>query len=199
MHTVDNRGLACPEPVIRTKRALDGLEQGSILSIVDNAVARDNVLRLARNLNCTAEVKEVGSEFHIEITKGAASPVTGALDAELFQCSVRHSVLLVKSNLLGEGDPVLGEALMKSFWAALAEAAELPATIYFLNSGVRLTVKGSPVLERLRALQERGVQIQSCGTCLDFYGLTADLAIGEITNMYSIIEGMLGADRAITL
>jgi selenium metabolism protein YedF len=108
-------------------------------------------------------------------------------------------VMLVKSNLMGEGDAELGHVLMKSFFYALNESADRPKTIFFLNSAVRLTCAGSPVLDHLRSLDEQGVQIMSCGTCLDFYHLKDQLALGGVTNMYSIVEGMMQADKTITL
>lgn len=197
MQTIDNRGLACPEPVIRTKRALDALESGVLLSLVDNLVAKENVLRLVQSLGLTAEVAEEEGLYQITITKGTAQDtVVVAVQKPTGRASTS---LLVQTELLGTGDERLGQVLMKSFFYALAESADLPRVIYFLNSGVRLTCQGSPVLDRLERLQAAGVEIWSCGTCLDFYALKEQLAIGGITNMYSIVEAMQQADKTITL
>lgn len=197
MQTVDNRGLACPEPVIRTKRALDALERGAVLSVVDNLVAKENVLRLAQGLGLPAEVTEEAGLYRIMITKGETVDAISAAGSETDGRA--RTTLLVQTDVMGTGDERLGQVLMKSFFYALAESGDLPREVYFLNSGVRLTCQGSPILDRLERLQAAGVQIWSCGTCLDFYDLKGSLAIGDITNMYSIVEAMQQADKTITL
>lgn len=196
VQVIDNCGLACPEPVIRTKRALDAITEGTVVSVVDNQVARDNVLRLVQSMGLTAAVETDGQLYRITIAKGTAA-------AESCQCTPmsfrQTSVLLVQSELMGEGDPQLGHVLMRSFFHALSESSDLPTEIFFVNGGVKLTCQGSPVLERLRTLEQRGVQMMSCGTCLDFYHLKEQLAIGGITNMYTIVESLFRADRTIRL
>lgn len=197
MQTIDNRGLACPEPVIRTKRALDALEHGVVLSLVDNLVAKENVLRLVQSLALAAEVTEEDGLYQITITKGVANDAAVAVSQEM--TGRLSTALLVQTELMGTGGEQLGRVLMKSFFYALAESGDLPRAVYFLNSGVRLTCQGSPVLDRLERLQAAGVELWSCGTCLDFYQLKEQLAIGGITNMYSIVEAMQQADKTITL
>ncbi|NLW17122.1 MAG: sulfurtransferase-like selenium metabolism protein YedF [Firmicutes bacterium] len=201
MQTVDNRGLACPEPVIRTKKALDNMTSGTLVSIVDNEIAKENVLRLANSMGLATSVTEEEGLFHIQITKdGDATSEPATL--ELVNCSLptaKHTTLLVKSDLFGEGDPALGQVLMKSFFHALNESSVLPREIFFVNAGVRLTCEGSAVLSKLQELEEKGVQIFSCGTCLDFYHLNEKLAIGAVTNMFTIVEALTQADNAITI
>lgn len=193
MQMVDNRGLACPEPVIRTKRALDNIDEGAVVSVVDNDVARENVLRLAQNLGLQTRVDEKEGIFYVHITKGAAvTPKSPAAPKE-------RIVLLITSTLFGQESPELGEALMKSFFYALSENDPLPAEIFFVNSGVKLACSDSGVLDRLKQLASLGVQIMSCGTCLDYYQLKEQLAVGKVTNMYTIVEGLTLADKAITL
>mgnify|MGYP001019018314 CR=1 FL=1 len=196
MQTVDNRGLACPEPVIRTKKALDNMDTGTLISIVDNEIAKENVLRLANSMGLTTLVSEENGIFRIEIKKGE-----GAVAATLpgSAPSARHTTLLVKSDLFGEGEQPLGQVLMKSFFYALNESSLLPREIFFVNSAVKLTCQGSAVLAKLHDLEEKGVQILSCGTCLDFYQLQDKLAIGEVTNMFSIVECLTEADHTITI
>ncbi len=194
--TIDNRGLNCPEPVIRTKKALDDMTAGSLISLVDNEIAKENVLRLAKSLGLDANVNEKDKLFYIEISKGP-----GATPEPMEQSSQtdHHLTMLVQTDEFGQGDAELGRVLMKSFFHALNENDELPREIWFVNSGVRLTCQGSAVLERLQALEKQGVQIFSCGTCLDFYGLNDQLAIGEVTNMFSIVECLTKADKVITI
>jgi selenium metabolism protein YedF len=178
------------------------MTSGTLVSIVDNEIAKENVLRLANSMGLQTTVKQEGSLFHIEISKDGEADTASVETVELVNCSLptaKRTTLLVKSDLFGEGDPALGQVLMKSFFHALNESSVLPREIFFVNSAVRLTCQGSPVLAKLEELKEKGVQIFSCGTCLDFYHLNDKLAIGEVTNMFSIVEALTQADNAITL
>lgn len=202
MNTVDNCGLACPEPVIRTKKALDSMAAGTLMSIVDNEIAKENVLRLANSMGLSATANKEDGVFRIEIIKSEGQG-TKSLPLDLLSCSLpatgRHTTLLVKSDLFGQGDVALGQVLMKSFFHALNESSPLPREVFFVNSAVKLTCQGSAVLEKLQELEQKGVQIFSCGTCLDFYHLNDELAIGQVTNMFSIVESLTQADHAITI
>ena len=190
---VDARGLACPQPVIATKRALDSIDSGTVTTIVDNAVAKENVTKFARASNCAVSVSESGGHYTLTITKGE-----GGSPAPPAAAKTGSLVFLITRDTLGHGSEELGAVLMKSFFFTMTELEPLPRAVLFLNSGVRLTVKGSPVLEHIRNLEGRGVEIISCGTCLDYFGLKDELAAGTIGNMYTIME-LLTADKAITL
>lgn len=199
--TVDNRGLACPEPVIRTKKALDNMSAGTLVSTVDNEIAKENVLRLANGMSLSTSVRQEDGLFHITITKAEGTEAT-PVPQEILSCSLptdKHTTMLVKSDLFGEGEQPLGEVLMKSFFHALSEATVLPREIFFVNAAVRLTCHGSTVIGKLQELAAKGVQIFSCGTCLDYYHLQEELAIGEVTNMFSIVECLTQADNTITI
>ena len=91
----------------------------------------------------------------------------------------------------------MGKILMKSFLYALTQQDELPDTILCYNGGAKLTCEGSESLEDLKDLAARGVEILTCGTCLNFYGITEKLQVGSVTNMYDIVERMSSADRVI--
>ena len=190
---VDARGLACPQPVIATKRALDSLDAGTVTTIVDNAVAKENVMKFARASHCDVSVSENGGLYTLVITKG-----DGGLDAPAAAAKAGSQVFLITRDTLGHGSEELGAVLMKSFFFTMTELEPLPRAVLFLNGGVRLTLQGSPVLEHIRNLEGRGVEIISCGTCLDYFGLKDELAAGTIGNMYTIME-LLTADKAITL
>ena len=108
-------------------------------------------------------------------------------------------VLIVPGEFMGRGDEVLGQILIRSFFHTLGEVQPLPDTIIFLNSGVKLVVTGSPVLDDLNGLCDGGVTILACGTCLGHYGLKDQIAAGEISNMYTIAETLLGAGKVVSL
>ena len=106
-------------------------------------------------------------------------------------------VISVYTDCMGRGDDELGHKLMKAFIFAVTQQEELPSTMLFYNGGAKLTGEGSPVLDDLKGLAEQGVEILTCGTCLDHYGIKDQLAVGEVTNMYVIVEKMEQAVRVV--
>lgn len=198
MKIVDNRGLSCPQPVINTKRALDAMGVGTLVSIVDNVVARENVLKFARSQGCTTEVREDKGIFSVVITRGGTAP-TSEPQGLTFTSEQQPSLYLVMSDEFGRGSSELANALMKTFFYALSESEAQGNHLVLVNSGVKLACVGSPVLERLQTLLAKGWDIKACGTCLDFFGLKEQLTIGEITNMYTIVELMNAAGKVISL
>jgi selenium metabolism protein YedF len=192
---VDARGLACPQPVIATKKALDSIDDGTVTVIVDNAIAKENVLKLAVSSHCEARVEEKNGLYTLQIVKGSGSNQAEPLIAVE---AASATVYLITKNTLGHGNDELGGVLIKSLLFTLVEKQPHPKTVMFINSGVLLTTQGSPVLEHLQKLEQAGVQLLSCGTCLEYYQLKDKLAVGGVTNMYTILDEM-SANKAITL
>lgn len=191
---VDARGLACPQPVIATKRALDAIREGVVTTIVDNAVARENVVKFAAANGCEASVEEKGGHYHIRITKG--EPPAGCCEAAPAEGD--GPVYLITRETLGHGSDELGAVLMKSFFFSLGEIEPLPRAILLINGGVKLAAEGSPVVEYLASFAECGVKVLSCGTCLDYFKIRDRLAAGGVTNMYTILAE-LSAAKTITI
>lgn len=189
---IDARGLSCPQPVILTKRAMDAAKGEDLITIVDQKIALENVSKLAKSQGYEFEVEEKQNEYHIHMHK--TEDVITDTDS-----SREDTAILIKSNLFGDGDPELGNVLMKSFIYALSEMQGKVKHIIFMNAGVFLTTEGSPVLELLEAIEEQGVEILSCGTCIDFYKLKDKLKVGQLTNMYTAAELMLNASKSLTL
>jgi len=194
---IDARGLLCPKPVIETKKALDGLKEGNIITLVDNQVAKDNVSKLAKSLNLHFCVTEADGNYEISIFKGAYAQ--SAEDMVQKRPDLANLVILVGKDTMGDGERELGEVLIKSYFYALSEAEPYPKAIIFINSGIRLTTMNLQVIEYLKKLSDMGTEILSCGTCLDYYGLKDMLQIGGISNMYTIVELMNEANNTITL
>jgi selenium metabolism protein YedF len=189
MSIVDCRGLACPEPVMTTKKALDQLKEGNLIVIVNNGVSCNNVERFALSQGCTVEVEKKGEDYHLHIRKEKSAEAPKETGGKV--------VVYINSQFLGVGEEALGTLLMRAFLKTLAESEARLYRIIFINSGVRLTSEGSDVLESLKSLSEKGVEVLSCGTCLDFYGLKEKVRVGIVSNMYDIAKTLMEADRLI--
>lgn len=189
---IDCKGLKCPQPVINTKKYFDSIEEGQATIVVDNEVSKNNVSKFSESNGFKREVEEKDGLYYISISKEKSS-------CEQMNFNEKKLTIVVTNDKLGLGDDRLGITLMKSYFYALSESDTLPSDLLFLNAGVKLTTEGSDCLDSIKKLQERGVNILSCGTCLDFYNLKEKLVIGEITNMYTIIEKMNSADKTIKL
>ena len=194
MSVIDCRGLACPQPVMTTKKALDQLKDGEMIVIVDNASSCNNVERFVQSQGCLVEIKEQGQDFYLHIQKTSSQDVNKMVKGDE---RVKKVVVYINSHLLGIGDEALGAILMRSFLKTLLDMEIKPSRLILVNSGVRLSSEGSEVLETLQALSDKGVEILSCGTCLDFYELKEKLKVGVVSNMYDIAQSLLEADRLI--
>lgn len=200
MIRVNAIGDACPLPVIKTMNALKELGgAGTVEVLVDNAVAVQNLTRLAENKDCTIKTEQVSEqEYRVTLTASGAVQQTG--DEASF-CTVpaaqKKVVVVISADHMGEGNDELGKILLKGFLFALTQQETLPSTILFYNGGASVTCEGSASLDDLRELTKLGVEILTCGTCLNYYGLTNKLCVGEITNMYVIAEKQLQADLVI--
>lgn len=196
---VDARGLSCPQPVVLTKQALE--TYACVKTIVDNQTALENVKRLAGKFGCDISIEsKEGGIYEIQMTRGAdfdknqdfvASCETGAAASGPF-------VIVISENKMGRGNDELGAVLIKAFLHTVAGQAQKPDVMIFYNTGVKLTVQGSDVLEDLKQLEGEGAQILVCGTCLNFFEIKDKLAVGTVSNMYDIVETMSGAGRLLT-
>lgn len=190
---VDVRGMECPLPVITTKKALEKTDVTSVVTIVDNEIARDNVVRYAESMNYGVEVDQKENSYYIHICKEALGGM------EISQETNSDLLYMITADKLGRGEDQLGNVLMRSFFYSLAESDIKPGTIIFMNAGVKLVSEGSPVLTELVALEKKGTKILACGTCLDYYKLKEKLCIGSVSNMYAILDQMHLATKVITL
>ena len=197
---VDARGLACPQPVVLARKAI--LESGveKVCVVVDNDVSAENVQRMATSQGWDVSVEKMEEELHLTLSKG--EPPRAAATGQPARCAEAPAessqvVVLVTSNLFGTGEAELGRILMRAFIKTLKDLDPLPQKIIFANSGVRLTTAGSDLIDDLRELESGGVEILSCGTCLDYYGLLDSLEVGTKSNMYEIASSLVEADRVV--
>lgn len=195
MFKIDALGKACPLPVIETKKALR--EHDVVETLVDNEIATQNLRKMAEQLGYIYQMdQDAPNHYKVVISKGNAD----LIDDEEPQvaeaiATVDDYIVVVDTNVMGRGSDELGKNLLKGFIYSLTEQDVLPEKVIFYNGGVQSVVEGSDSLEDIRGLAEQGVEIYACGACLNFYELTA--AVGEVTNMYRIVEMMRQAPRIV--
>lgn len=192
---IDARGLACPKPVINTKKELDKIQDGAVITTVDNDIAKENILKLAKSLNCEAKiVKEEKDLISIEIKKGENVIIEEKKDNAL-----EDKCIFISSDKMGSGNDELGNVLIKGFIYTLTEAKPYPKHILLVNGGIKLSTENESTVENLKILEEAGVEILSCGTCLDYYGLKERLQVGSVTNMYTIVDILKNSSQTISI
>ncbi|MDY6825243.1 MAG: sulfurtransferase-like selenium metabolism protein YedF [Thermodesulfobacteriota bacterium] len=197
METVDARQLACPAPVLQTRSVLDEKQPDRISVIVDNEAAAQNVARFLNSRRMATETASDGSTYTITGTVDAQASAEAAkpVPAE----NTNRIMVMITCDRLGRGDDTLGEKLMINYIKTLAEMGGDLWRLVFVNGGVRLAIKGSPVLADLQAYGADGLEILVCGTCLDFFNLLEQKAVGQTTNMLDIVTAMQLADKVITI
>lgn len=198
---VDCRGLACPQPVIEAKKALESGQGKTIIIAVDNEAARENVSRFAANAGRAVDVEKKEGCYYLTITRSSGEvPAEGTVAKDVFQCGAAAGIVyFITTSGIGQGPPDLGETLMKSFMVTLTDHQPPPAALLFLNSGVHLAVEGSPVLGQLQKLSGAGTEILVCGSCLNYYKLKEKLAVGVVSNMYEINSHLAGPGKVVTV
>ena len=192
MITVDAMGDNCPIPVIKTKKAMDALAGPETIEVlVDNEIAVQNVTKMAASAGGKVTSEQKAEKEYVVTIEMEGAPAAED-DAEN-----DNTVVVVSSDRMGTGNDELGKVLIKGFIFAVTQLDKLPKTMLFYNGGATLTTEGSDSLEDLKSLEVQGVEIMTCGTCLDYYGLKDKLAVGSVTNMYSIVETQAKATKII--
>jgi selenium metabolism protein YedF len=197
---IDAMGKQCPIPIVMAKKKIAEMKTGSVTVAVDNETAVENLKKMAQQKGYQSADRKVGeNSYEVDLTFENA----GAEDADGAEeiCSISNEggneVVVISSDLMGTGDADLGKTLLKGFIYALASQDTLPKTMLFYNRGAFITTEGSDSLEDLKNLEEAGVTIMTCGTCLQHYGLSEKLKVGTVTNMYTITETMTKASKII--
>ncbi len=201
METVNAFGLACPKPLMMAKAKID--EGARELSVhVDNEIAVKNVSRLAEKYGLNVAVETIEGGWSVNFSEGDRSVAAAAASAAAATCTPTgcgYAVFIGKDHV-GEGDPQLGYNLMKMAIYTLSESEDVPASVLFMNSGVKLVAGDEQqIIDSVNKLIEKGTEVLVCGTCLDFYGLKEQLKVGEVSNMYDILGRMQEAAKTITL
>jgi selenium metabolism protein YedF len=203
MKTLDMRGNPCPIPVVNAKKAL--AEQGAegVEVLVDNFVAVQNLEKMAKGSGYDFSYTEEGaSVYRARVVKGAAScqaDQTSPSAPPAVKSDGSGLVVLITSDSMGRGAEELGRLLIKGFLFSLTQLNPAPSSLIFLNGGARLTTGGANTVADLKALEEKGANIYTCGTCANYYKLTDSLAVGSIVDMMRITNLLDQASRIITI
>ena len=192
MKQIDCRTWQCPQPVIEVRRAMLAEPQRTLEVLLVDDTAYENISRLAKNSGYS--IDEKSGEGFIRLTLTPTQLVTQATAKQSISGS---TVLVCASDKMGEGDEELGRLLLKNFLITLLDTTKIPDCIYFVNSGVKLVCTGAETVEILEKLACRGIDIASCGLCLEYYKLKERLQVGRITNMLEIADAQLSAGRII--
>lgn len=201
MITVECRGEQCPIPVVKTIKAIGEMKEAdTVQTHVDNETAVQNLTKLAESKGFAVKSEKIEDKHFVVTMEVTAPGAAVAAEEPAVSCIPDRrgsTVYAFGTNVMGSGSDELGATLMKGFIYAVSQLDELPKTMLFYNGGAKLTVEGSASLEDLKSLQAQGVEILTCGTCLNFYGLSDKLAVGEVTNMYAIVEKLNGAGHIV--
>ena len=203
MIKVNAIGDACPIPVVKTKNAIRELGGSGVVEVsVDNEIAVQNLLKMAKQKEYEASFeKKSNTEYIVTVNVNGgetseAKPVTKtAVNSD--EIKLKETIVVIDSDKMGDGDEEFSKTLLKGFIYALSSQDIPPAKILFYNTGVRITTEGSASIEDLKVLENAGAKIYSCGACLNNYGLTEKLLVGEVTNMYDIVSYLMEADLVI--
>ncbi|MEG2419633.1 MAG: sulfurtransferase-like selenium metabolism protein YedF [Eubacterium sp.] len=199
---IDARGENCPIPVILAKKEMDETH-GSFMIKVDDDIAVENLNKLAKNQGYTLKYEVNGKEtklfFRPEEAEALLLDESEAVEDDVVLVKNPFWVVFMGKDYIGDGDYKLGHSLAKMFFYTLSQAGDIPESILFMNSGVKLLAMEDQVVEHLKLLEKRGTEILVCGTCLDYYKLKDRLQIGEISNMYDITEKMFAASKVVSL
>lgn len=197
MVRLDAVGKACPIPVIMAKKEIDGKNKEFII-VVDNEIAVENLKKLANSTSYNLEYKKQNDNYLVAFSYDCIEcnlMLEEAMKENTMDTS--NHIIFVGKDYLGEGDMELGKNLIRMFFYSLTESKEIPKHIIFINSGVKLTTQDEQIINHLKELEKKGSQILSCGACLNYYQLAESLNVGEVTNMYTIVEIMQKSDKII--
>jgi selenium metabolism protein YedF len=194
---LDFRGLACPAPVLQTKEFIEREHPSSVIVLVDNEAARQNVSRFLSTQSFAVSVEENGGHFRLtgthdgtpQVEEPAVSPDTAE----------KKIMVMVTTDRMGVGDDDLGRKLLFNFLKTLKEMGHQLWRLVFVNNGVKLTIDGAETLSILQELAAEGVTILVCGTCLDHFELLQRKQVGETTNMLDIVTAMQLADSVVNI
>ncbi len=206
MKIIDTKGHLCPEPLIMARNGLQKVAEGETIQIIsDNETSWQNLMSFLSDLGANPVSKMEEGVYFIEATNPGKSAAKEATKPEAY-CEVPgvekqngNYVVAVRSREMGEGDSELGGLLVRGYFNALKNMESIPTHILMYNSGIFHSLKGTDVAESLARLEDLGVSVIVCGTCVDFYQVKEKVAVGRISNMYQIATILAEAGHVVYL
>ncbi len=202
-------GLSCPQPVLKTKQAVEQTHPAQLTVRVDNEAAVENVSRFLGTRGYDTAASGQGDDFTIKAvftqssadTREKTKKTGSALDvAGVNAPDIPQKILVfIATDRMGFGDDELGKKLMISFINTLGEMGDDLWRLVFVNNGVKLTITDSPVLQILTEYEKKGLSILVCGTCLSHFDLLEAKQVGQTTNMLDIVTAMQLSQKVIQL
>lgn len=205
---IDARNLPCPQPLMLVKKAIDTEDPDVVEITVNSSAAKENILKYVNHVKLeVTDIVESGEEYIISISTGkpekepapAPSVVENQADDFLMDERPMGKIIFFNTDKIGNENPELGELLMKGFIYTIAELENKPGVLIFMNDGIRLTVEGSDSIGNLKKLENSGVDILVCGTCLEYLKLQDKLKVGSVSNMYDITEKLMNSKQVMTI
>ncbi|MBN1066888.1 sulfurtransferase-like selenium metabolism protein YedF [Clostridium botulinum] len=202
---IDAKGKNCPIPVIMAKKEIDNGNVNFVVE-VDNKIANENLKKLGNSMSFEIKSQEVNGIFKVHFLKGERDnnqseicEECNEIMEEIKKDKLGTWSIFIGKEIIGSGSEELGKSLMKMYFYTMVESDDLPKSILFMNEGVKVPTLNEQVVEHLKDLEKKGVEILVCGTCLNFYGLEEELKVGKVSNMYEISNYMKVASKVITL
>lgn len=200
MIKVNAIGDTCPVPLIKTKKAIEKLNgTGQVEILVDDEIAVQNLTKMAVQKKYAVKSTKLDDGTY-QVLMSVGQDITEVDEIKEINCNIdnnQETVVVISSKYMGDGEEELGKVLMKGFIYSLTQLDILPTTIIFYNSGAFITCEESEQLEDLKYLENQGVEILTCGTCMNYYNLEDNLKVGSVTNMYVICEKMISAGKVV--
>ena len=189
---IDAGGKQCPIPVIMAKKELEAGEQ-DVEIIVDGPTQEGNLARLGDALGRPTTSEAFGDKILVKFANGETVKGANVAEADTY-------AVFFNTNAIGTNNSELGGNLAKMAIYTLSESDKIPAYVLFMNEGVKLVTGVEPqIVENLNTLIEKGSTVLVCGTCLNYYGLTDELKVGTVSNMYDILGAMQEVNKVIML
>ncbi|WP_252248688.1 sulfurtransferase-like selenium metabolism protein YedF [Clostridium sp. ZBS20] len=202
---IDAKGKNCPIPVIMAKKEIDNGNVNFVVE-VDNKIANENLKKLGNSMGFEIKSQEANGIFKVHFLKAGRNnnkseicEECNEIIEEIKKDKLSTWSIFIGKEIIGSGSEELGKSLMKMYFYTMTESDDLPKSILFMNEGVKIPALNEQVVEHLKDLEKKGVEILVCGTCLNFYGLEEELKVGKVSNMYEISNYMKAASKVITL
>ena len=202
MKVIDLRGLKCPQPIIMLRKEFKNLTAPfSVIVLTDNEISKSNLLKFLSDNKYFTENYKKDDHWILEVHANKDYLTDNDLSYNDY-CSIsdkklNNSIVVIKNDKMGIGDDDLGMILIQGYFSSISELDKYPSAFIFYNKGVLLCRETSRIKEYLKKLNDNGVKIIICGTCLDYFKINNVVRFGEVSNMFTICELLQNSEKII--